>query len=327
MNADIEREQVKQERRESVKLDAIVKLLFSVSKPLLVNAINGLFNTTYDPDETDVDVIKTATEYAKKDMSLIRADLFIQVRADGKSVDYHLEFQLAADSRMVVRLFEYDIQHALENFRLSDISDVIKLKLAQSIVLHFEKSNTVPDTYRLLIEFADGTTHEYSADIFKYWNYDNNMLIDRKLYNLLPLQLFILRAELDKLTEGRSEQAKPEAAVRVINLTKDLVNRIMELYDNGEFDILDLDRITSALNELYGHLRDRYNISEELSKEAENMIKTLYDERLVAETKKQANIETAIKMLLKDKPIDEIIEFTELTKKEIQDIQKTLNKA
>jgi len=33
----------------------------------------------------------------------------------------------------------------------------------------------------------------------------------------------------------------------------------------------DLDKITSALHELFVHLRDRYDISEELSKGAETM--------------------------------------------------------
>ena len=33
------------EQQERVKLDEIVKLLFNVSKPTLINAVNGLFNT------------------------------------------------------------------------------------------------------------------------------------------------------------------------------------------------------------------------------------------------------------------------------------------
>jgi len=43
------------------------------------------------------------------------------------------------------------------------------------------------------------------------------------------------------------------------------------------------------------------------------------------QAKKQAKIDMAKKMLLKNKPIAEIIEFTELTKTEILKIKKTLN--
>jgi len=317
-----------QEQRERVRLDEIVKLLFNVSKPMLIATVNGLFNTTYDPDSADVEVIKTATEYVKNDMKVIRSDLFLQITANGKSTDYHVEFQISADSRMVIRLFEYDIQHAMDKLRLTDTVEIPRLRLSQSLVIHFEKGGNIPDKYRMIIEYADGTEHEYTAEVFKYWDYDSTMLIGKKLYNLLPLQLFILRAELDKLTKDKSAESKQKAATKVISLTENLANTLMGLYDDKAFDVNDLDKIISSLNELLAHLRDRYGIAEELSKGVENMIKTLYDERLVKrvkeETKEEERLETAKTLLEMGDSVEKVAKVSKLSVDDIEKLKKNL---
>lgn len=84
-------------RRDSVKLDQIIKLLFNVSKPTMIHAINGLFGEKYNPDDADVDVIKTATEFVKNNLDVIRADLFVQVTEQGKSRDYHIDLRQGAE--------------------------------------------------------------------------------------------------------------------------------------------------------------------------------------------------------------------------------------
>ena len=81
----------KQERRESVKLDQILKLLFKVSNKTLVNTINGLFNEKFEPGDITVSVSKTATEFVKDSLDILRADMFLKLEKGDKKRHFHIE--------------------------------------------------------------------------------------------------------------------------------------------------------------------------------------------------------------------------------------------
>ena len=329
MSESTENEQKKKDaaiRRDSVKLDQIIKLLFNVSKPTLINVINGLFNENYDPDNADVDVIKTATEYVKKNLDIIRADIFLQVTSQDKTKDYHLEFQLAAGGKnIIVRLLEYDIQYALDNLRLEDDIASAVVRLPKCIVLHFEPSGTIPSKYRMKVEFPNGTSGEYEADVMKYYDYADKALVDKKLYNLLPLQLFLLRAELEKTHKGKDEQARQAAIANAKEMIDKIFDAVTELHQEQKIDANDYDKIGTGLAEIMKHLDTRYNLNNELIGGIK-VIKTLMNKNALRQMEKQTKIEMATKMLLKNKPMDEIIDFTGLREKEIKSIQKNLNK-
>jgi hypothetical protein len=172
------KEEKKTTRRESAKIDETVKLTFSVSKQMLVHSMNALFNETFDPK--DVEITKTTTEFVSNNLDIIRADLFLNVINSKIPYHYHIEFQTKPDGDMVIRMFTYDIEQALERRRLEgDKGDKIVLQLAKSIVIHFEKSDTIPDEYTLEIVFPDGSTHEYKVGVMKFWEYDEQDLIDK----------------------------------------------------------------------------------------------------------------------------------------------------
>jgi len=78
----------KKERQESVRLDETVKLLFEVSKELLVKTLNSLFNENFDADKIEIE--KTATEYPNNDLDIIRADLFIKI-TEYKPNHFHID--------------------------------------------------------------------------------------------------------------------------------------------------------------------------------------------------------------------------------------------
>ena len=55
----------KSKQRESVQLDEIFKLLFSVSRQTLVNTLNGLFGENFDHDDVEIDISKTSRVHPK----------------------------------------------------------------------------------------------------------------------------------------------------------------------------------------------------------------------------------------------------------------------
>jgi len=311
-------------RRKSVKLDQIIKLLFDVSKETLVTMLNSLFQENFSPDTVEID--KTATEYSKNNLDIIRADMFIKVTENTKPHHYHIEIQTEPDGQMSIRMFEYDITKALSNYRLENKTPgKIILYMPKSLVIHIEDGGGVPnDCYNVDLVLADGNVINYTVPVMRYWEYDDKELINRQLYTLLPLQVFLLRSELDKMTADNNEAARQAAILKAKNITEKIAEKIIELYDENKFTLDDADKIMVGLTEIFKHLNNRYKVNEKLNTEVNIMTRTFIDKKAMQKTAKEAKIETATKMLSNNEPINKIIDYTGLTEKEIKKIQKTL---
>ncbi len=95
----------KRPRRERIKLDKIMQVLFKLSKHLT----------------SEVEVIYCNSEFVSSDFERIIGDLFITIASKHKTNHYHLEFQTLNDQTMVIRMFRYGLEKALEHARLTDI--------------------------------------------------------------------------------------------------------------------------------------------------------------------------------------------------------------
>lgn len=318
----------KTSNNERIKLDQILKLLFAVSKPTLINTINGLFSESYNPNDVDISISKTATEYIKNNLDVIRADLFIQVVAEGISRDYHLEFQLSADNSMIFRMLEYDIQHALDNLRLDDTEE-LALTLSKSLVIHFTPSDRIPNKYKIKVLFSNGTMGEYEADVMKYWEYTDTALLDKKLYNLLSLQLFLLRIDFERATKAKDKQLRESAIIRGNATIDKIVNITSELHEEHEINSDDYNKIITGLTEIANYLDRKYKLNNKLSGGNE-MIKGIADKNILKRVKELEEevsskaVELAKEMLADGEPIQKIVKYTKLTEDEIKDIKKTL---
>ena len=318
------------ERRKSVKLDQILKLLFKVSNQTLVNTINGLFNENFAPDDITVSVGKTATEIVKNSLDVLRADMFLKLEKGDNKRHFHIEYELSPNNNMGIRVFEYGILKALETVREDNSDDII---LPKAVVIHFEESGAIPDQYVKGIVFPNGMRVEYTVDVVKYWTLSDTALVDKKLYNLLPLQLFTLRAELDKITADGTKQSKQTAIKKSKEAIEKIVGIVKKLYQDSNIDADDYDKIVTGLAELVRHLDERYKLNEKLSgvndvikvlniaKKAEKKAEKEIEKRVVKEAAKGAAIEIAEKAVKKGLSLEDIIELTGLTEKEIQNIK------
>jgi hypothetical protein len=311
------------ERRAGVKLDQILKLLFKVSNKTLVNTINGLFNENFAPDDITVKVSKTATEIIKATLDVLRADMFLKVDNSDKRRHFHIEYELRQNNKMGLRVFEYGILKALETSGEDNSDDII---LPKAIVIHFEESAAIPDKYTKGVVFPSGIRVEYTVDVLKYWTLSSSALVDKKLYNLLPLQLFTLRTELDKITADGSEQSKATAIATAKSAINKIVPIVAQLYQDNEINADDNDKIITGLAELVRHLDERYKLNEKLSG-VNDVIKVLnIAKKAEQDGEKRKAIEIAAEMLLNDEPMDKIMKYTKLTERQLQKIKKDSQK-
>jgi len=305
------------ERRAGVKLDQILKLLFKVSNKTLVNTINGLFNENFAPDDITVKVSKTATEIVKSTLDVLRADMFLKIDSDDKDVQkrhFHIEYELSPNDKMGLRVFEYGILKALETSGEDNSDDII---LPKAVVIHFEESKTIPAQYVKGVVFPSGVRVEYTVDVIKYWTLSETALVSKKLYNLLPLQLFTLRAELDKITADGGEQSKQLAVMKAKAAIDKIVPIVEQLYQDGEINADDNDKIITGLAELVKHLDERYKLNEKLSG-VNDVIKVL---NIAKKAENKAKLDIA-KELLDVLDIPTIAEKTGVSAERLEKIKK-----
>ncbi|MGL5354815.1 MAG: PD-(D/E)XK nuclease family transposase [Clostridium sp.] len=111
--------------KEQVKLDEILKFLFSTSKKVLIKLLNGIFDEKFNEDEVDLTV--TNNEFIEETLSIIRGDMFFEINdKNSKIASYHLEFQTRNDKSMVIRMFEYGFRKAKENHKKDNKDKTLK---------------------------------------------------------------------------------------------------------------------------------------------------------------------------------------------------------
>jgi len=317
------------ERRKKAKIDEIMKHLFTVSKETLVTMLNSLFGVVYNPDE--VEILQTNSEFDEFDFKIIRGDAFFRIlrkfgqNPDAKPFHYHIEFQTLRDRLIGIRVFEYDFKKALENERLEGAgndSGEIVLYMPKSMVIHVEANAKIPKEYKVKLVFTGENGEEQAVDykipVMRYWEYDEKRLVEEKLYPLLPLQLFLLRSELEKMARRKKPDGKRETIAKVKSIADQVVRTAHRLGDEDSLKDEDIEKITTAIGELFRHLNDKYKANTKLNAEVGGMIRTLYDERVFLRGKDEANKEMAIKLLKKGLSIEDIVDLTNLPIEEVE---------
>jgi len=208
-------------------------------------------------------------------------------------------------------------------------SGTVRYILPKSVVIHVEKGRSVPDNYEFeLVDVKyDGTEEAIHrvVPVIKYWELTEKELIERQLYPLLPLRIFLLRDELKKYANEKDSEDKRQLVLRIKELAERTITEAKKLAETGKINAGDDDRIVTALGRLIRYLNDQYNFGENIQREVDGVIKSVFTE-LREEGEQKRAVETAEKMILRAKPLSEIIEFSGLTEKKIRQLAKKLSK-
>jgi hypothetical protein len=331
------------------QIDEIMKYLFSVSNETLINMLNSLFRQNFDVDKAAI--IQTNSEFIDENFDVTRGDLFYRIIDKSKPHNLHIEIETRPNGNMTIRVLEYDIKKADENQRLDNKNNKSSIKryvLPKSIVIHVEKGKSIPDCYEAeIVDIKPDGSEEIIhrlVPVIKYWELTTDDLIERKLYPLLPMQIFLLRGELKKFAKEKDSEAKRQVIQKIKDLAEKIIIEANNLVWENKINDGDDDKIVAALDKLIKYLNEQYNFDENLDQEVDTVMTSLYTtlkqkaqkevkreiEKEAKNVKKEAKTEmaneVAEKMILKDKPLAEIIEFSGLTEKKIKEIANKLSK-
>ncbi|WP_304123367.1 hypothetical protein [Methanosphaera cuniculi] len=266
------------QKTEYIKLDEILKSLFTVSNKVLINMINTIFHENYNTKDTTI--TRRNTEFITPEYNVLKADLILELKSKKKNQDYHIEFQTKNDKTMIIRMFEYGFSYAKQKYDQREENDEkILFYMPKSIVMYIEENKNISDEIDMIIVFPDKQEVTFKVPVMKCWEYSTQKMIKNKLYPLLPLQLFNLRKELIKLNKEKTENEDKitEQMQKVMQITKQTIDETAKLEENKEIKPEDMHTILLAISNLFQYLNNKYGNDTKLNEEVEIMTKTLYD--------------------------------------------------
>ena len=300
-----------------MKLDEVLKFLFSTSNKVLVKLLNGIFDEKFDVDEVELTV--SNNEFVEDDLGILRGDMFFDIlNKNHNKASYHIEFQTKNDNTMVIRMFEYGFKKGKEQLKNSKkFKEEIKtIYFPKQKVIFFEENKSIKNQLKLKIIFPDEQEIIYTVDVIKYWEYTDKELKEKKMYPLMPLQLFNLRKELEKAHNKNDLKKIKELSKKAKNLAEKLAKESVKLFEEDEILGEDFHKMLLAIQNLIEYLNRNYMKDENIENEVNKMTKTLYDpeveKRGREEGRQEGREEVIEKLLLSGMDIEKIASILDI---------------
>lgn len=254
--------------------DSTFKKILTLSSKAVVNMINGLFYTSYDPDTAEV--FYHWTESVKNDT--LKTTLADTILVINNSDAYHMEAQMTKDENIVFRVFSYGAGYADKTKEISQDEkghDIYQIHFPNPCIIYLNNvSESVPDTYSLSVDLGLDAPIIYRVPVVKLMNCSTEDINNRKMVILVPFFLLKLRERLSD-----KESRTPENIASLKSLIKtDIMGSIDKNIELGNITLEDGAQLYKLTQVLYTKLYSYYEETEEVTDMVDQSIVTFVDE-------------------------------------------------
>ena len=208
--------------------DDVFRTLLNDCKQLIFPVLNEIFGENYSGNE-DIKFSQNEIYLTQQDgeqEKRITDSCFI-IRDDKKVMRYLLECESNPDRSIIVRIFEYDAQIALndreqEGYRL-------KVNFPHTAVIALRASGKMPESMSVEINTPGGSV-EYDVPVLKTQVYSLDEIFDKNLLFLLPFYIFSYEKQFKKYDADESQMAEMVESLKLI------VKRLGDLIQDGKLD-------------------------------------------------------------------------------------------
>ena len=169
--------------------DDVFRTLLVDCRELIIPVVNEVFHTNYVGSES---VILHENEFFMRQQDgeeekIVTDSSFAIVSFSGESKRYHLECQSSVDGSILIRMYEYDSQLALQNSEL--LQQSLAVRFPESAVLYLRHNESIPDVFEIRIHTPNGSI-SYNVPTLKVQQYDIETIFEKKLLFLIPFYIF-----------------------------------------------------------------------------------------------------------------------------------------
>ena len=260
--------------------DDVFRTLLTDCTELMIPVVNEIFHTKYTGEETvcllqnehfikmpdgreqeritdsSFEIISKETEtgfYTREKQKEKESAAQAVSRSAVQHRRYHIECQSTEDGSMIIRMFEYDTQLALENKELT--ADTLTVRFPDSAVVSLRHTQNTPEEMTVKVQTPGGKV-SYKVPVLKIKRYTVNELFEKKLFFLIPFHIFVYEKNFKELEENKKKLKQLEEEYAAIRERLEIACQMGDLTDKK----LDLDIVENMryFNDLISGKIDRY---------------------------------------------------------------------
>ena len=211
--------------------DDVFRTLLNDCSRLVIPLINEVFGESYSGNE-EISFSPNEHFLNQQDGSETKRITDTAFVITGKEKKhYHLECESSAnDLSILVRIFEYDAQIALDQD--SELAgNRIVVSFPHTAVLFLRSTRATPDRMQVVIRTPGGET-AYDVPVMKVKQYTIDEIFEKGLLFLIPFYIFTYEAGFEQINNNEEKLAEMRAEYEGIH------DRLEELSKNGEISEL-----------------------------------------------------------------------------------------
>ncbi len=238
-------------RKNNTPYDDVFRTLLNDCKQLLLPVLNEVFDEKYTGNETIVYSINEHFLNMQDGMEDKRVtdSAFTVIGEEAKN--YLFECQSTPDSSMLVRIFEYETQVALDEGKI--VGNTLEVTFPNAAILYLRSNNSTPDDMTIKMNTPGGSV-SFDVLVMKVKNYGIKEIFEKDLLFLIPFYIFNYgsRKQLEELEDNSEKLAALEHEYEAI------VERLNELTEQKKLSAYYRMTILEMSNKVVENLAARY---------------------------------------------------------------------
>jgi len=228
--------------------DDVFRTLLNDCPELIIPVVNEIFKKNYDRREK---VLLSNNEIFLKRQNSHLEERITDTQFWLRNSNYHIECQSTPDGTMMIRVFEYDSQIALQNSEWEQ--NHLTVHFPNTAILYLRHTKNTPDHILVTIDIGQQGRLTYIVPAIKIQNYSIEEIFNKKLYFLIPFHIFSYEKSFSKY-ENDSKQLK-----KLTNLYYDIIKTLAECQKQGELSEYELVSIIGLSKKIIEQLANKYS--------------------------------------------------------------------
>ena len=310
--------------------DDVFRTLLTDCTELMIPVVNEIFHTHYTGKETicllqNEHFIKMPDGSEQERITDSSFEIISEETAPIAQVQkkrYHIECQSTEDGTMIVRMFEYDTQLALENRALT--SNTLTVQFPDSAIVSLRHTKNTPEEMIVKV-LTPGGRVSYTVPVLKVKRYTIHELFEKKLFFLIPFHIFAYEKNFKELEENKKKLKQLEAEYASIRERLEIACQMGDLNRYAKAAILDMSR------KVIEHIAVKYkNVAKGVSRTMGGKVLNYEAKDILnrgrREGEEYTKIQIATKLLNMGNDIKSVAELAELPQKTVEKLAQSISK-
>ena len=310
--------------------DDVFRTLLTDCTELMIPVVNEIFHTKYTGKETicllqNEHFIKMPDGSEQERITDSSFEIISEETApiaQGQKKRYHIECQSTEDGSMIVRMFEYDTQLALENREF--ISNILTVQFPDSAIVSLRHTKNTPEEMIVKV-LTPGGRVSYTVPVLKVKRYTIHELFAKKLFFLIPFHIFAYEKNFKELEENKKKLKQLEEEYASIRERLEIACQMGDLNRYAKAAILDMSR------KVIEHIAVKYkNVAKGVSRTMGGKVLNYEAKDILnrgrREGEEYTKIQIATKLLNMGNDIKSVAELAELPQETVEKLAQSISK-